>query len=64
MGLLRSIVEAVEDLLTWEEENDALLPNGMSAEEIAQLEEDGYVVDLETGAIIPIEEADDYGAPL
>lgn len=63
MGLFRSIAEAIEDLLTWEEENDALLPNGMSAEEIAELEADGYVVNLETGEIIPESEANDYGVP-
>lgn len=63
MGLFRSIAETIEDLLTWEEENDALLPNGMSAEEIAELEADGYVVNLETGEIIPESEANDYGVP-
>ena len=52
-----------EDLLTWEEENDALLPNGMTAEEIADLEERGYIVNLETGEIITESEADDYGVP-
>lgn len=40
---------AAEDLLSWEEETDQLLPNGMSAEDIADLEEDGWIVDLETG---------------
>lgn len=55
--------QKVEDLLTWEEESDALLPNNMTPEEIAQLEEAGYVVNWETGAIIPIEEANDYGVP-
>lgn len=53
----------VEDLLSWEEESDALLPNNMTPEEIAELEAAGYVVNLETGTIIPIEEADDYGVP-
>ena len=40
---------AVNDLLTWEEENHQLLPNGMTAELIADLEEQGIVVCLETG---------------
>ena len=53
----------VEDLLTWEEESDALLPNGMTPEEIALIEAQGYVVNLETGEIIPLEEANDYGVP-
>ena len=44
-------VNAVEDLLTWEEENDALLPNGFTAEQIADLEEDGLIVDLVTGVV-------------
>ncbi len=52
-----------EDLLTFEEENDMLLPNGMTPEEIAELEMQGYVVNLLTGEIIPEEEADDYGVP-
>ena len=55
--------QVVEDLLTWEEENDALLPNNMTPEEIADLEEQGYIVNLETGEIIPLSEADDYGVP-
>lgn len=49
-----------EDLLTWEEENDALLPDGMTPEEIAELEMQGYVVNLLTGEIIPEEEANNY----
>lgn len=55
--------DAVEDLLDWEEENDALLPDGMTPEQIALIEAQGYVVNLETGEIIPLSEADDYGAP-
>ena len=55
--------QVVEDLLTWEEENDALLPNNMTPEEIAELEEQGYVVNLETGEIIPESEANNYGVP-
>lgn len=63
MSLLSMIAQAVEDLLSWEEESDALLPNGMTPEEIAQLEANGYVVNLETGEIIPEAEANDYGVP-
>lgn len=55
--------QIVEDLLTWEEENDALLPNNMTPEEIAALEEQGYIVNLETGEIIPENEANNYGVP-
>ena len=51
-------VAACEDLLDWEEENDALLPSGMTEQEIADLEADGFVVDLVTGAIIPVEEVE------
>jgi len=55
--------QVIEDLLTWEEENDALLPNNMTPEEIADLEEQGYIVNLETGEIIPENEANNYGVP-
>lgn len=55
--------QVIEDLLTWEEENDALLPNNMTPEEIAELEEQGYIVNLETGEIIPENEANNYGVP-
>lgn len=55
--------QIVEDLLTWEEETDALLPNNMTPEEIAELEEQGYVVNLQTGEIIPESEANNYGVP-
>lgn len=55
--------QIVEDLLTWEEENDALLPNNMTPEEIAELEQQGYIVNLETGEIIPENEANNYGVP-
>ncbi len=58
-----SNTQVIEDLLTWEEESDALLPNNMTPEEIAELEEQGYIVNLETGEIIPETEADDYGVP-
>ena len=44
-------VAACEDLLNWEEENDTLLPNGMTEQEIADLEADGWIVDLRTGQI-------------
>ncbi len=63
MSLLSMIAQAVEDLLTWEEEQDQLLPNGMTPEQIAELEADGYIVNLETGEIIPESEANDYGVP-
>ncbi len=43
--------DTVEDLLTWEEESDQLLP--ISPEYIADLEEQGFIVDLETGENIP-----------
>lgn len=54
----------VEDLLTWEEETDALLPNNLTAEDIAALEAQGYVVNLETGQLIREEDANDYGVTL
>lgn len=50
----------VEDLLTWEEENDTLLPNNLTAEDIARFEAMGYVVDLVTGRLIPEAEANGY----
>jgi len=51
-------IAACEDLLDWEEENDALLPNGMTEQEIAGLEADGFVVDLVTGAVTPLAEVE------
>ena len=51
----------VEDLLSFEEENDMLLPNNLTPEDIARFEAMGYVVDLVTGQLIPESEADDYG---
>ena len=53
----------VEDLLSFEEENDMLLPNNLTPEDIARFEAMGYVVDLVTGQLIPESEADDYGVP-
>lgn len=63
MGLLSDLLQVVEELLTWEEESDALLPDGMTPEDIALIEAQGYVVNLETGEIISEGEADDYGVP-
>lgn len=60
MGSNKQVVDA---LLSWEEENDQLLPCGMTPEKIALIEAQGYVVNLETGEIIPLSEADDYGVP-
>ena len=56
--------DSVEDLLTWEEENDQLLPNDLTAEDIARLEDMGYIVDLNTGALIPEADANNYGVNL
>lgn len=56
--------DATEDLLTWEEENDQLLPNGLTPEDIARFESLGYVVDLDTGALIPEADANNYGVNL
>ena len=53
----------VEDLLSFEEENDMLLPNNLTPEDIARFEAMGYVVDLVTGQLILESEADDYGVP-
>jgi len=50
----------VEDLLTFEEENDMLLPNGLTPEDIARFEAAGFVVDLVSGQLIPLSEADGY----
>lgn len=55
-----TVQDAVEDLLTWEEESDMLLPNNLTAEDIAAFEEAGFVVDLETGQLIPEDEANGY----
>ena len=41
--------DVIEDLLTWEEESDMLLPNNLTPEDIAAFEAAGFVVDLETG---------------
>jgi hypothetical protein len=41
--------DTVEDLLTWEEESDQLLP--ISPEYIADLEEQGFIVDLVSGVV-------------
>lgn len=50
----------VEDLLSFEEENDMLLPNNLTAEDIARFEAAGFVVDLTTGRLIPEAEANSY----
>ena len=50
----------IEDLLTWEEENDTLLPNNLTPEDIARFEADGWIVDLRTGQLIPEAEANGY----
>lgn len=49
-------VAACEDLLDWEEEEHALLPNGMTEQEIADLEAEGFIVNLVTGAVTPLAE--------
>ncbi len=54
----------VEDLLTFEEENDMLLPNNLTPEDIARFEAMGYVVDLVTGQLIPEAEANNYEVTL
>lgn len=54
----------VEDLLTFEEENDMLLPNNLTAEDIARFEAAGLVVDLVTGQLIPEAEANSYEVKL
>ena len=55
---------AVEDLLSFEEENDMLLPNNLTAEDIARFEAAGFVVDLTTGRLIPEAEANGYEVKL
>jgi hypothetical protein len=55
--------DVIEDLLTWEEESDMLLPNNLTPEDIAAFEADGFVVDLETGQLVPESEANNYGVP-
>lgn len=52
------VADTINDLENWEEENDALLPNGMSAAEIANLEAAGFIVDLETGKVSRDPDAD------
>ncbi len=51
-------VAACEDLLDWEEEEHALLPNGMTEQEIADLEAEGFIVNLVTGAVTPLAEVE------
>lgn len=51
---------AAIDLESWEEETDQLLPNNLTAEDIAALEQAGWIVDLETGRLIPEGEANAY----
>ncbi|MFN8493114.1 MAG: hypothetical protein U0350_36260 [Caldilineaceae bacterium] len=51
-------MQAIDDLLNWEEENDCLLPGALSAEQIAELEARGLVVDLLTGEIMTEAEAE------
>ena len=53
-------LRVVEDLLTFEEESDMLLPNNLTAEDIARFEAAGWIVDLRTGQLIPEAEANDY----
>ncbi len=55
---------AAEDLLTWEEENDQLLPEGWTAEAIAAAEAAGYVVDLDTGELISLDDVNNYQVKL
>ncbi len=43
--------QVINDLENWEEEEHQLLPNGMSAQTIADLEADGFIVDLVTGEL-------------
>ena len=52
--------QTVIDLEDWEEENDQLLPNNLTAEDIERFEAAGFVVDLETGQLIPEEVANQY----
>jgi len=54
----------VEDLLTFEEENDMLLPNNLTPEDIARFEAAGYVVDLVTGQLVPEAQANGYEVKL
>lgn len=56
--------KVVEDLLTFEEENDMLLPNNLTPEDIAHFEAAGLVVDLVTGQLIPEDEANSYEVKL
>jgi hypothetical protein len=57
MGILKWLfgeheeMKRIDDLLDWEEENDRLLPPGWTAEQIAEVEARGLVVNLETGEI-------------
>jgi hypothetical protein len=44
-------MKRIDDLLDWEEENDKLLPPGWTAEQIAEVEAQGKIVNLETGEI-------------
>jgi len=51
---------AAIDLETWEEEEDKLLPNGLTAEDIAAFEQAGWIVDLTTGQLIREADANAY----
>ena len=57
-------LRVVEDLLTFEEESDMLLPNNLTAEDIARFEAAGWIVDLRTGQLIPEAEANSYEVKL
>lgn len=57
-------VAACEALLTWEEENDTLLPNNLTPEDIARFEAAGWIIDLRTGQLIPEAEANGYEVKL
>lgn len=54
------LTQTVIDLETWEEENDQLLPNNLTAEDIERFEAAGFIVDLDTGQLIPEAEANAY----
>ena len=51
---------AAIDLESWEEETHQLLPNNLTAEDIARFEQAGWIVDLETGQLIREADANAY----
>jgi len=53
MSWLSELASIASDLVAWQEETGQSLPDGWTAEQIAEAELNGNVVDLETGELLP-----------